>query len=261
MSPPTPVIRYFRLRLLRDRIIVGLFLILSILLYAGFFFPDPYTLSHGSMPVKILWTIRLLFPLVVFGTIELYSSVRLGKIDKGAIALFLVALSTTLCVGYVIADTYYQSWFERHRNQSHPYLQFMPSEYHPRPSEVPNPIRIFCLGGSTTEFPDSKGRDWSSRVEQIIHSRYGLRNVQLYNLGKGWYTSLHTLISYETNFCLYKPTAILIMQSVNDLLHNADFSYFSRGPFRQDYGHFNGPVNRTIDRRSLARYLKETIGG
>jgi hypothetical protein len=51
------------------------------------------------------------------------------------------------------------------------------------------------------------------------------------------------------------------MQSVNDLLMNADFSYMSHGPFRDDYGHFYGPVNRIIDRRSLWHYLRDVVRG
>ncbi len=74
-----------------------------------------------------------------------------------------------------------------------------------------------------------------------------------------WYTSLHTLINYETNLRQFKPSVILIMQSVNDLLQNADFSYFSHGRFREDYGHFYGPVNRIIDRRSLWRYWTDIL--
>jgi hypothetical protein len=31
------------------------------------------------------------------------------------------------------------------------------------------------------------------------------------------------------------------MESINDLLQNADFSYFSKDSFRTDYGHFMGP--------------------
>ena len=51
------------------------------------------------------------------------------------------------------------------------------------------------------------------------------------------------------------------MQSINDLLQNADFSYFSHGAFREDYGHFYGPVNRIISRRSLWRYLSDALAG
>ena len=36
------------------------------------------------------------------------------------------------------------------------------------------------------------------------------------------------------------------MHGINDLLCNADFSYLSRGEFREDYGHFLGAVTRII---------------
>lgn len=125
----------------------------------------------------------------------------------------------------------------------------------------PQAVRIFCLGGSTTEFPDHSGRDWPSRVEAILREQYGLKNVEVYNLGREWYTTLHTLINYETNIRQYRPSAILIMQSINDLLQNADFAYMSHGNFREDYGHFYGPVNRIIARRSLWRYLGDVFDG
>jgi hypothetical protein len=51
------------------------------------------------------------------------------------------------------------------------------------------------------------------------------------------------------------------MQSLNDLLQNADFSYMSHGTFREDYGHFYGPVNRIIDRRDLWHYLSDVFEG
>ena len=125
----------------------------------------------------------------------------------------------------------------------------------------PKSVRIFCLGGSTTEFPDHDGRDWPSRVETMLRDRNGLEQVEVYDLGRAWYTSLHTLINYETNLRKYKPSVILIMQSINDLLQNADFSYMSHGAFREDYGHFYGPVNRVIDRRSLWHYLRDVVSG
>jgi hypothetical protein len=49
------------------------------------------------------------------------------------------------------------------------------------------------------------------------------------------------------------------MHAINDLLHNADFSYFSNGKFREDYGHFNGPVNRLIKRESFLGSLSSKI--
>jgi len=96
-------------------------------------------------------------------------------------------------------------------------------------------------------------------VEAILRKESGFQDVEVYNLGREWYTSLHTLINYETNLRKYRPSAIVIMQSVNDLLQNADFSYMSHGAFREDYGHFYGPVNRIIERRTLFQYIHRVL--
>ena len=45
------------------------------------------------------------------------------------------------------------------------------------------------------------------------------------------------------------------MHTINDLLHNADFSYFSREPFRPDYGHFDGPVYRLVKPQGFISFL------
>jgi hypothetical protein len=41
------------------------------------------------------------------------------------------------------------------------------------------------------------------------------------------------------------------MHNINDLLQNADFSYLSKGSFRQDYGHFYGPSANIFERFGL----------
>jgi hypothetical protein len=52
---------------------------------------------------------------------------------------------------------------------------------------------------------------------------------------------------------------IIVMQSINDLAHNADFAYFSHGPFRDDYGHFYGPINRVLEHPGLFNYLRTSL--
>jgi hypothetical protein len=177
----------------------------------------------------------------------------------GNILLLAVSTSVMLLICYNVTDHLYQQWFDAHRHQYHSFLQLIPNDYKPQQSGHGDSIVVFCLGGSTTEFADSKARDWASRVEQIIRTKYGMRNVIVNNLGREWYTSLHTLINFEANLRQYKPSVIIVMQSINDLLQNADFSYFSHGPFREDYGHFYGPVNRIINRRSLWQYISDVI--
>ncbi len=244
-----------------DFIFIFLFSLASIYIYVGFYFPSSYTLSYGSNPKKILLAIRILFPLIYFALLWLYMNVRSRRIEKSAAIILIVSSVISLFICYSVADIFYQQWFDKYRKEYHPYLQLKPIDYKPKQKKISNALKIFCLGGSTTELPDKSGIDWPSRVETILRTKYNLKNIEVYNLGRQWYTSLHTLINYETNFRQYKPSVLLIMQSVNDLLHNADFSYFSRGHFRDDYGHFYGPVNRIIDRRSLWRYLSEIISG
>jgi hypothetical protein len=244
----------------RDTVVLGVFTVLSIWFYIGFYFPGSYMLFY-PVPRIILWFVRISLPLLYVGAIFLYTRILLDKITKGEIALLLAASSLGLYVCYNVADSCYQLWFDRQKVEYHPYLQVMPSFDSRLNDTTSNAVKIFCLGGSTTEFSVHKDKDWPSRVEAILRLHYGLRNVEVYNLGRGWYTSLHTLINYETNLRKHRPSVILIMQSINDVFQNADFGYMSRGAFREDYGHFYGPVSRIVDRRSLWHYLHSVFRG
>jgi hypothetical protein len=245
----------------RDLALLGIFTLLSAWFYIGFYFPGSYMLSYGSMPKTILLLFRLILPPAYVGAVALYINVRMQKVSRTEIVLLLAAFVLAFYICYGIADVCYQRWFDSHRREYHPFLQLVPSFDRRLDDTTSRAMRIFCLGGSTTEFPDQNGRDWPSRVEAILRENEGLHTVEVYNFGREWYTSLHTLINYETNLRTYRPSAILIMQSINDLLQNADFSYMSHGEFREDYGHFYGPVNRIIDRRSLWRYLGDVFRG
>ncbi len=241
-----------------DAIVLGVSFLLFGAVYAGFYFSGIYVMSYGVMARRLVWAIRILFPLFYAGLVVLYVNMRSRTVAVGSVVLMIVVTSIGLLIAYDVADAWYQHWFDRHEKLYHPYLQIMPATYVPR-NDLKHPITVFCLGGSTTEWPDQSGHDWPSRVEHILRDTYGRSDVEVFNLGMEWYTSLHTLINYETNLRQYKPSVILVMQSVNDLLQNADFSYFSHGPFREDYGHFYGPVNRIIDRRSLWRYIMDVL--
>jgi lysophospholipase L1-like esterase len=134
----------------------------------------------------------------------------------------------------------------------HTFLQLNP----PIPSDVDtNYFNIFCLGGSTTEFRDSRGRDWPGLTQKLIREKYNIDSIRFYNLGKQWYTTQHTLINYIQNLRKFKPDVIIVMHNINDLLINADFSRFSNGNFREDYGHFLGPEALMIKYGSLAEFI------
>jgi hypothetical protein len=84
--------------------------------------------------------------------------------------------------------------------------------------------------------------------EQVSAKLYG-RPVELINGATEWYTTAHSLIHYQLNLDTIEADIIIIMHAINDLLTNADFSYYSSGAFRADYGHFHGPLQRILYRR------------
>ncbi len=242
--------------------LIAIALVAGGLFYAGFWFPDAYTLSRGSLPRVVLLALRCGLPLMVLFIIALVYGIRSGKIRAGAAGV--LGITTCLCIlaAYPLCNALYENPYRRNLQDYHPYLQLKPRDYTARPPAAGSkPYVIMCLGGSTTDFVDSLGRDWPSRLEERLRTAAGSRGVEVHNLGRMWYTTLHTLINYEVNLRPVKPDLIIIMQSINDLLHNADFSLFSHGAFRDDYGHFYGPVNRLIQQQGLAQRLLEILPG
>lgn len=224
--------------------------------YAGFFFTD----SRMSREARtFLWTARIGIPLLLIGVFRLARRVRAGKTERSKVFLMLGAMALALILFFPVASHIYHQSLQRRLDEYHPYLQVAPPEFHEKAGkESAAPIRIFCLGGSTTEFTDRAGRGWPDRVEERLKGAGGERPVEVYNLGRQWYTSLHTLINFEVNLRPHKPDIIVVMHAVNDLLHNADFCRFSFGPFRNDYGHFYGPVSRIVHRQSVLQlFLRE----
>lgn len=247
-----------------DILLILLFLALAAYLYIGFYYPDPYTLAGSLLRIPshiILLAIKVCFPLMVMAVLALYSGVRTGRIQKSSLLLLVASLFVMGLLGYVAVNFVYQQSIGQNLEQFHPYFQLMPTAYNPTMAPREKKFVIMCLGGSTTEFKDSSGRDWPSRVQERLRDAIPGKTVEVHNLGRQWYTTQHILFNYETNLRKHKPDAIILMQSINDLLQNADFSYFSRGSFREDYGHFYGPVTRIVGRKSLIANVVETIGG
>jgi hypothetical protein len=242
---------------------VSVFCVAAGIVTLGFFHPDRYALERWPLLSRLfLWTARVLIPAGSAVLLWIYFKIRTGKIAAVNAAVFSLTLFFLLLLLYPIADgRYHRSMGKRHSaDQVHPFLQLAPVMDADRLGKARDSFVIFCLGGSTTEFADSSGKDWPSRVEENLVKRLGRSDIRVFNFGRQWYTTLHMLIHYESNLRKYRPDAVIVMETVNDLLVNADFSYFSGGPFREDYGHFYGPMTRIFNHRGILPATAEFLG-
>ncbi len=205
------------------------------------------------------WTLVIAGPILILGTLALYIAIRSGRISPWIVPTGLAAGLIAVLSGYPVASWIYERSYVRQIEKFHPYLQISPPALELR--EGRHPLRVFCLGGSTTQYPDKSGRDWPGRVESLVRNAAPGRDVQFYNMGRQWYTTQHILYNFQTNLRPARPDVIIVMEAVNDLLINADFSYLSHSPFRGDYGNFHGPVNRIIRRKSLIEFSLDILGG
>ncbi len=240
---------------------IGFFLVY---LWAGFLHPDPWFLAGRGVASRIMYHY---FPLVVLPALFFLTGaillLRNRTLARHLQFMFLAVIFLFLLI-YPLADIL---WYLRGRQKSqtmvalyHPYLQLKPRL--PQESDLPpsgSGHVIFCLGGSTTEMKDSRGKGWPERLQSELRDMTGDDSIWVCNLGRQWYTTLHTLINYQTNLRSYHPDLLIVMHNINDLLQNADFSYFSRGPFRADYGHFYGPSAQLPDQYGLFGHHWENL--
>jgi GDSL-like Lipase/Acylhydrolase family len=237
-----------------DWLVVLSFLAVGGWVYVGFWYPDRYV--YGWTLVFVLHGIRLFLPVALLALAYLYYRIRTGRTKLANVAILGVSLLLGALVLYPVAtEMHFQEKFlHKDKRLYHPYLQISPPDFKYKNrsnSSGTRPYRIFCLGGSTTEYADSLGKDWPSRVEENIQGVLGDRPIEVYNCGREWYTSLHQLINFQFNLRQYKPDMIVLLHGINDLWINCDFNSQCSGPFRADYGHYDGPVARLVNRKSL----------
>ncbi|MBN8548731.1 MAG: SGNH/GDSL hydrolase family protein [Deltaproteobacteria bacterium] len=243
-----------------DLLVMLLILAIGVVAFCGFLRPDPYYLEKGLVASALLWLLRIGVPLLTLLILSIYLAIRRGKISGPLVGLMCFSAAVALALGYPVADYLYQKSYVQQIEKYHPYLQI-------RPQNAPADLKrdelflIMCVGGSTTEFADVEGQGWEGRLQKLLPETIDGKKVKVLNMGKQWYTTQHVLINYELNLRHLKPDVLIVMESVNDLLTNADFSYISHGSFRPDYGHFYGPVNRLIDRKGLVGFLADMIAG
>lgn len=95
-------------------------------------------------------------------------------------------------------------------------------------------LRIVAFGGSTTENQVayvSTGNHYPKLVQEKLRNATGRQDIEVINLGKSAYSTLHTLINLEMNVVSWDPDLIIVSHNLNDLLT----SYWP--DFEVDYSH------------------------
>ncbi len=230
---------------------------LSIYFVRGFFFSDPYFFDSKWNPIayQILQITRMGLPVAVIAILAFVWRMK----NPILVITTMASLLITFLITYPLLSLYYRHSNRPNLARYHSFLQIAPptTSSLPRQETTPllqypssyRPLRILTLGGSTTAWKGSNGLGWTDMLsEQLTTKLYG-RPVELINGATEWYTTAHSLIHYQLNLDDIEADIIIIMHAVNDLLTNADFSYYSSGSFRADYGHFHGPLQRVLYRR------------
>jgi len=246
-SPPKKTIHIF------DYIIILAFVGVVAFFYIGLFYPSEDIPTNYNI---MRYALILALPIITAVSIYLYLAQRTGRLHRFIIPLvFGSAFFCIFCL-LTIYLTVREIRSPELSSEYHPFLQLSPKAFVPKSSNSEKAcFRVFCLGGSTTEFKDSKNIGWPERLERLLQARFPNRNIEVYNLGRQWYTIQHTLINYMINLRQHKPDVIIVMHAINDLLINADFSYYSSGPFSDDYRHFLGPLTDLVKKKNLMKTI------
>jgi lysophospholipase L1-like esterase len=104
-------------------------------------------------------------------------------------------------------------------------------------------INILCLGGSTTyghNLPD--GSKYPELLEKSLRAAYPDKSIKVYNVGRPWYTSKHSLINYVTDYRRIKPDVVIVMEAINDIYRSFSPDDLAVGDFKEDYSHYYGPA-------------------
>jgi len=249
--------RFRRLTII-DYALIGVFCAAAGYVYIGFFYSDPHI---GPKARMLLGAVRIGVPLIIAAGILLYYYTRTGRLP--VVSLLVAGISMLLCVllaSPVALIVYYGKNRHAVSDTYHPFLQLAPPDIQNEKEEAgDNTIKIFCLGGSTTEFTDSGKRGWPDRLETLLDEKIPDKAFAVYNMGRQWYTTQHSLINYAVNLRHRTPDIIIVMHAINDLLVNADFCRFSSDEFHEDYRHFHGPICRMVMQEGIAHAFMRVV--
>ena len=112
-------------------------------------------------------------------------------------------------------------------------------------------IRVLTLGGSTTYGSLlERSEAYPTVLEGILRKRFPFVDIQVFNAGVPWHTSLHSLLRYVARFTDWKPHVVIVMHAFNDIYQTSE-GRLTSGQYRSDYGHFFGALGRRVNPTDL----------
>ena len=212
----------------------------AFLLWAGFLFgasrhPWLFGFSRSYIAFLAASAVALLAPLAWFGLAR-----RLGWRRVVSESLPTVGL---LAVGYLIAIGYYDA---TRTYEFDPFLQNPPALIVDvmRPKTAAE-LRVAALGGSTTESSMLAGPErYPERLRQALADALPERRVDVFNGGRDWWTTRHSLIHYATHVRWWNPDIVVVMHAINDLYRSCASDQYALGEYTPTWSHFYGPAIR-----------------
>lgn len=143
----------------------------------------------------------------------------------------------------------------------HPYLQNVPkpSQRHLgtnrwgfrgapiQREKKPGTYRIFVLGGSTVFCAPLPIEETPAEgLRRRLQERRPDLVIEVQNAGAEWHSSLHSLIKLHTQVQAFDPDLVIVWHGINDLYRSFSPEAFASGPYRDDYGHFDGAVSSLV---------------
>lgn len=231
----------------KKTLILTAYYLLFLPLVAGFFF-------HTSAQPQILqynypyFFVLLILSIGLLGIIPYLAFRYIKKLGRRKFTFAVIPTIGLLILAYFFFHYRYY-WLKQHPFD--PYLQAPYPTVNISDYEEDDFV-ILAMGGSTTRNIKLEEQDrYPHLLEQVLQQEYPSARIRVVNAGMPWYTSKHSLISYETYYQQLKPDMVIVMHAINDICRSFSPPEFAMGPFAEDYSHYYGPSIRAAQARTF----------
>lgn len=218
----------------RGRVALALGTALYAAVWAGWWLhaspPDARVLG----PFSARYLVFLAAAALPFGVPPLLLLAR-RRLGPRRFAAWLVACGAGALVVAGLAEQRH-AWTQEHRFD--PWLQHAPPRIPAALAGARGP-RVLLLGGSTTE---GVGLPPGARYADVLEGllRQARPDVAVANCGMSWFTTQHALVAYVTDLADWRPTVVVHMEGINDLVRSLAPDDLSSGEYDDRWAHYYG---------------------